>query len=81
VTRLGARGYISCSFPCSEEDAPIALATLAKHARVTEGARYSNGAVTWRIDLTTVPMGDGRIVELVILRDLQRAVSTHTVTP
>jgi hypothetical protein len=79
---VSAPGYIRCSFVCAEEDAQYALDALAKHGRVVEQARQCEGGVTWQIDLASVPAGDGRLVEEVIRRDVQRAVSTHAkVTP
>jgi hypothetical protein len=82
VTRRGARGYLKCRVECDESDAGFVIATLVKHhARVTEGARYDNGGVTWLVDLTTVPEGEGGILKLVTERDAQRAVSEHRVLP
>jgi hypothetical protein len=75
-------GYIVCRIECAGEDAPYVIATINnRHARVVEGVAYANGAVTWRIDLSTVPAGEGRLVEAVVRADAQKAISLHAVLP
>ncbi len=82
MTRRGARGYTRCRVECDASDAVNVIGTLVKHhARVTEQARYENGGVTWLVDLTTVPDGEGGLLKLVTERDAQRAVSEHRVLP
>ena len=76
------RGYMKCRVECDEADANYVIATLVKrHARVTEGARYENGGVTWLVDLSTVPDGEGGLLKTVTERDAQKAVSLHMVLP
>jgi hypothetical protein len=79
---VSAPGYITCRIECAGEDAPFVIGTInAKHARVVEGVAYSNGAVTWRIDLAAVPSGEARLVEAVVKADAQKAISLHAVLP
>ncbi len=74
--------YIACRIACDGADAPYVIGTLRKkHDRVIEALGYANGAVTWRIDLSTIPDGEGRLVESVVMRDAQKAVSLHMVLP
>lgn len=79
---MSAPGYITCRIECPGEDAEYVIGTLAKkHGRVIEGIAYGNGAVTWRIDLASVPAGEGRLVESVVKADAQKAISLHAVLP
>jgi hypothetical protein len=78
----GPRGFLPCRIECAGEDAKYVIETLRnKHGRVIDGLAYCNGHVQWLIDLSTIPDGEGRLVEAVVRADAQKAISLHTVLP
>ncbi len=82
AVKLGPRWYKTCRVECDEADAKYVIGTLIKHhARIVEAARYENGGVTWLVDLSAVPDGEGQILKLVTERAAQKAVSLHAVLP
>ncbi len=80
----GYRGYKWCVLRCAFEDRKTALAVLARYPFISESPApaYRDGSIQFEIDLSMLPHpGDGMAMEEIIIRDLQRAVSLHTVKP
>lgn len=74
------RGFRFCSFRCAYESRANALLVLARYPFIS-GQRETSEGVAFTLDLGSLPLGDGPAAEEMILRDLQRAVSLHSVKP
>lgn len=74
-----ARTFIDCSFACPKEDAELAVAVLYRWPCVDDTTvSYSDGRLRYRIDLASIPKGDGPSVELAIKRHLERCIAIHS---
>jgi hypothetical protein len=73
-----SKGYRFCSFPCARESRANALLVIERYPCVLDGSARETGAgVAFTLDLAALPPGDGAAAELMVLRDIQRAVSLH----
>ena len=76
------RGYRFCSLKCAREDRAAALLVVARYPFVMDGSPRETGeGVAFTLDLAALPAGDGQSAELMVLRDIQQAVSLHSVKP
>ena len=74
------RGYRFCSIPVPRESAANALLVLARYPFIVEGsAREMSGGVSYTMDLALLPFEDGPAAELMVRREVERAVSLHAV--
>ena len=77
-----SKGYRFCSIPVARESVANALLVLQRYRFIADGsAKESPGGVAYTIDLGALPPGDGPAIELMVRREVERAVSLHTVTP
>lgn len=68
------RGFKRCTTSVHREYEGAARAILAKHPSVVaETIRFSGEHLSWSLDLSLLPEGDGPAIELVLVRDIERA--------
>ena len=74
------RGYRFCSIPVPRESVANALLVLARYPFIAEGSpRECSGGVAYTMDLALLPFEDGPAAELMVRREVERAVSLHAV--
>ena len=68
------RGFRRCTMTLHREHEAVARVVLAKHPSVVESTiRFSGEHLSWSLDLSVLPDGDGPAVELVLVREIERA--------
>jgi hypothetical protein len=74
------KGWRCCSIRCAREDRVTAMLRLNRYTFVDSVEETGEG-VRYVIDLSTLPAGDGPAAELMVRRDIERAVALHRSTP
>lgn len=70
---MGAPGFRKCAFPCPMEDEERCRLLLLRYNVIEPGSvRYSDGAIRFLLDLSSIPNGDGPAVEGMLLTELAR---------
>lgn len=73
------RGYRFCSIRVPRESRATALLVLARYPFLMGDPRETSEGVAYTIDLGALPAGDGPSAELMVMREVERAVSLHAV--
>lgn len=74
------RGYRFPVIRCARESVPLAMLVLARYGFVVEGSpREIGDGVQYTLDMARLPHGDADAAELMVMREVERAVSLHAV--